>query len=132
MTYVVDTDIVISFLNGRPAALWLIRQLQPQGLAISLASYGEVWEGIIYGRDSVKQKDGFERFLRGVDLLPLSIDLRRRFAAVRGFLRARGQPIPDMDLLIASTALENGLTLVTRNRRHFGRVPGLQLYEASS
>ena len=55
----------------------------------------------------------------------------RRFAAVRGQLRRDGNLIGDMDLLIASTALVNNLTLVTRNRRHFDRVPGLELYQDS-
>jgi tRNA(fMet)-specific endonuclease VapC len=32
-----------------------------------------------------------------------------------------------MDLLIAATALEHDLTLVTRNQRHFARIPGLQI-----
>lgn len=35
----------------------------------------------------------------------------------------------DPDLLIAATALHHDLTLVTRNRKHFERIPGLDLYE---
>jgi predicted nucleic acid-binding protein len=33
------------------------------------------------------------------------------------------------DLLIAATALRYELTLVTRNLRHFQRVPGLRIYQ---
>jgi predicted nucleic acid-binding protein len=36
--------------------------------------------------------------------------------------------IPDTDLLIAATALAENLTLVTRNVRHFNRIPELKLY----
>ena len=50
-----------------------------------------------------------------------------QFAELRAFLRRRGRLIPDMDLLIAATALEHDLTLVTRNHRHFARVPGLRV-----
>jgi predicted nucleic acid-binding protein len=39
--------------------------------------------------------------------------------------------IPDVDLLIAATALEEDLTLVTRNTRHFERIPDLKLYQPS-
>ena len=46
-------------------------------------------------------------------------------------LRQQGQLIPDMDLFIASTALEYELTLLTRNVRHFERVPDLALYQPS-
>ena len=55
----------------------------------------------------------------------------RHFAEVRGRLRLEGQLITDMDLLIAATALANSLTLVTRNIRHFARIPGLELYQRS-
>jgi tRNA(fMet)-specific endonuclease VapC len=52
-------------------------------------------------------------------------------AEVYGRLRAeldlRGTPIGPNDLLIAATALAHGLTLVTRNEKEFGRVPGLRI-----
>ena len=37
--------------------------------------------------------------------------------------------IADMDILIAATAIAHDLTMLTRNRRHFERVPGLRLYD---
>jgi tRNA(fMet)-specific endonuclease VapC len=44
-------------------------------------------------------------------------------------LEARGAQISTMDLLIAATALAEGAPLVTRNRRHFERVPGLEIVD---
>jgi predicted nucleic acid-binding protein len=55
----------------------------------------------------------------------------KRFARLRGELRRQGQLIPDPDLLIAATALQHDLTIVTRNVRHFQRIPGLKLYQAT-
>ena len=52
-----------------------------------------------------------------------------RFANHRARLRNTGLLIPDFDLAIAATALEHDLTLITHNRRHFGRIDGLRLYE---
>jgi tRNA(fMet)-specific endonuclease VapC len=131
VSYLVDTEIVISFLNGRADTLSLIRTLQPDGLAITLVTYGEVLEGIIYGRNQMLHRERFERFLEGTDFVDLTLGVMERFASIRGELRIKGQRIPDMDLLIASTAVEFDLTLVTRNRRHFERVPGLQMHEAA-
>jgi predicted nucleic acid-binding protein len=54
-----------------------------------------------------------------------------RFGRIRGQLRRDGNLVGDMDLLIASTAIAHDLTLVTRNRRHFERIPGLELYQDS-
>ena len=46
-------------------------------------------------------------------------------------LRVSGSPIGDIDTLIAGQALARGWTVVTRNIRHFGRVPGLKLIDWS-
>jgi len=61
----------------------------------------------------------------------LSRPILRRFALLRGDLRARGQIIGDPDLLIAATALHRDMTLVTRNTRHFSRIVGLKLLPTS-
>jgi tRNA(fMet)-specific endonuclease VapC len=128
MTYLIDTDQIVSFLSGRAETHSLLTHLWSDGLAISLISYGETYEGIYYGRESRKHELTFQTFLRGVDVLPLNRRIMRRFARLRGDLRARGLAVADADLLIASTAIEHGLTLVTSNLRHFQRIPGLSLY----
>jgi len=61
----------------------------------------------------------------------LTRPILRRFAAIRGDLRRRGQIVGDPDILIAATAIHHGLQLVTRNLRDFGRVDGLLLYTPS-
>jgi len=71
----------------------------------------------------------FRAFLADYAVLPVTESVAATFARTRARLRRRGQLIPDMDLLIAATALTYGLSLVTRNRRHFGRIDGLRLYE---
>jgi tRNA(fMet)-specific endonuclease VapC len=129
VTHLADTDIVVSFLNGRTSERTLIDNLRPAGVAISLPTYGEIYEGIFYGHDPLQHEAVFQRFLVGIEVLPLDIGIMQRFARVKGELRSIGQLIPDMDLLIAATALEYNLILVTRNLRHFDRVAGLQLYE---
>jgi len=55
----------------------------------------------------------------------------RDAALVFDGLVAQRVRIATMDLRIAAIALENGLTVVTRNRRDFGRVPGLTIVDWS-
>ncbi len=52
----------------------------------------------------------------------------RRFARLRGELRRQGQLIGDPDILIAATALDHSLTLVTRNLKDFQRISNLRLF----
>src|SRR5687768_10375871 len=111
MTYLIDTDWVISALKGRADAQTLLATLSPFGLAISLITYGEVYEGIYRGTDPVRHEAGFTAFLHGVKLVSLDEEVMKRFALIRGQLRAAGNLIGDFDLLIAATAIQHQLTL---------------------
>jgi tRNA(fMet)-specific endonuclease VapC len=127
LTYLIDTDWVADYLKGREAAVSLLDQLADEGIAISAITHGEIYEGIYYGRNPALHERGFRGFLRVAKVVPIDRKITARFARLRGDLRRRGQLIGDMDLLIAATAVDRDLVLVTRNIREFGRVPGLRL-----
>ena len=129
MTYLIDTDRVIDLLAGRQEATRLLRSSIGDGLTISLMTYGEVLAGVYYGHDSVAAEAGFRSFLREIDVLPIDEPVIVRFARIYGALRSIGQPIDATDALVAATAIEHNLTLVTRNLRHYRRVPGLILHQ---
>jgi predicted nucleic acid-binding protein len=57
----------------------------------------------------------------------LDFSIYRRYAQIRRYLRPRNELIGDIDTLIAATAVEKSLTIVTNNERHFNRVPGLNV-----
>ena len=91
-----------------PPAVQVLTPLAPQGLAISLMTYAENYEGIYFGQDPVAAARTFRAFLRSVAVLPINRTIMRRFAQIRGDLRQRGQLIGDPDILIAATALNFG------------------------
>jgi predicted nucleic acid-binding protein len=128
MKYLIDTDWLIDYLKGKAAAGQLLDHLVHEGIAISLITYGEIWEGIYYGKDPKGQGQIFRAFLQATPVLPLTENSMESFALIRGSLRAQGQLIGDADILIAATALDHDLTLVTQNIRHFRRVPNLALH----
>ena len=125
MTYLVDSDVVIDYLKGVERSVDLLLNLFPEGLGISLITYGEVYEGIQYGSRPNTQEEAFKRFLKGVEVVPLDKPTMRLFATLRGRLRKTGHLISDPDLLIAATALHRNLTLVSRNSGHFSRIKEL-------
>lgn len=128
MIYLVDSDWVADYLKGRSPAVALLDRLVHDGIAISIITFAEVYEGIYYGRDRAHYAQIFHNFLRGARVLGISRAVARRFAIIRGDLRARGQLLPQPDLLIAATALHHDLALVTRNVAHFQRISGLRLH----
>lgn len=128
--HLIDTDWAIDHLNDNPTATHLIASLESTGVAISLITYGELYEGVHYGRDSESAKHGLQAFLIDKEIVSLSKAIMEQFAIVRGQLsRQDRRQIGDMDLLIAATAIHYDLTLVTRNRRDFELVPGLRLFD---
>ena len=129
MRYLIDTNVCIDYLQGMPYVEPLLRSLSNDGkqrLLISLATYGELLAGIPYARDPHASQQGLDALLAGMRILPLSRPIVERFARLKAELAHSKQLIGDVDTLIAATALHHGLTLVTRNRRHFERVPGLK------
>src|SRR5947209_19561774 len=126
MKYLVDTDWIVDYLVGKQQAISLLSSAWQDGIAISLITLGEIYEGIYYGRDPQRSEVVFRQFLRSVDILPLNRSIMQRFGRIRGDLRQRGQLIGDPDILIAATALYYDLILLTRNQKHFQRIPLLK------
>jgi predicted nucleic acid-binding protein len=121
-----DLDV----LNGQDTAIQTLLELVPAGLAVSIITYGELYEGAYYARNPEAALAGLEAFLEGKEILPLSQAVMEHFAIVRGALpRQIRQQIGDMDILIAATALEHDLTLLTRNLKDFQQIPDLKLYQ---
>lgn len=128
--YLVDTDWAIYYLNGHAAITERLQALEPDGLALSIVSLAELYEGVLYSTKPQQSEDGLRNFLSAVQLLNLDEMIARRFGQERGRLRAAGQLIGDADLLIGATALTHGLTLLTTNRRHFERLDSLAIESA--
>lgn len=129
MRYLIDTDWVIDFLKGLPDATLLLRALAFEGAAISLITVGEIYDGIYGSTDPQASEEGFRGFLDEVTILPLDQPIMQCFARLRLDLRRKGQRLSNLDLLIAATAIQNDLKLVTRNLGHFQRISGLSLYQ---
>lgn len=131
MTYLLDTDVVIDHLTGRPRIRQLLVQWLPRGVAISIITYSEIFEGIYGSRDPRAAEAGFTAFLQGVQVLGLSEAIAKQNAQLRLDLRQRKLPIRNraLDLLIAATALTQNLTLVTRNEQDYDDIPNLSRYE---
>ncbi len=129
MRYLVDTDWIIDGIAGIPVALGTLNRLATQGLAASVVTLGEVFEGAYLYPDPDAELAVYRQFLAGYTVLPVTEPIIQRFARTRALLRSQGNLIPDLDLLIAATALEHDLTLLTRNLRHFERIPDLRTYQ---
>jgi tRNA(fMet)-specific endonuclease VapC len=121
---VADTDVLIDFLGSRePGATAVALALGEGRLAATAVTAFELLAGARTARD----RGRIERLLAPLPILPLGEAEAARAAALARDLAARGASIGTADTLIAGTVLVHGSTLLTRNRKHFERIPGLRL-----
>ena len=130
MAYLVDSDWVIDYLAGVPDALELLDRLADERIAISIVTYMEVYQGVERSEDPLKAEQQLSAFVASVPLLPISPAVARRCATLREALRRQGKRVNNraLDLLIAATAIEHGLTLVTRNVEDYTDIPDITIY----
>lgn len=127
MQFLLDTDWVVHCLHGVAAVTSRLEQILPEGVGLSIVSMAELYQGVFFSTDPRANEQALHEFMAGIEILPIDDAVCRIFARERGRLRAAGTPIGDFDLLIGSTAISRGLTLLTNNRRHFERMQGLQV-----
>jgi tRNA(fMet)-specific endonuclease VapC len=125
--YLIDTDWVIDHLNQIERVVDRLKELRSQGLALSIISLAELYEGVQYSRNPEQSRQALDAFLEDVSVLGIDEEICKIFGRERGRLRKAGQLIGDFDLLIAATGLHYGLTVLTNNRQHFERVEGLPI-----
>jgi predicted nucleic acid-binding protein len=130
MRYLVDTDWAIHHLNGHAVITQRLQDLQHEGLGLSVAALAEIYEGVYYSRNPEASEQSLMAFLESVSLIDIDAQTAQIFGRERGRLRASGMLIGDVDLFIAATALQHGVTVLTNNRRHFERIPGLSIESA--
>ena len=127
--YLLDTSLVSALLHSRPRVVslvpaWLIRH----EAATSILVYAEVVE-YANGRPDFERLRGALRMLLG-EIYPYALNypILERYADIRRTLRPPHGPglIGDVDTMIAATALERDLTLVTMDS-DFQRVSGLDV-----
>lgn len=124
-----DTDTLSEIMKGRdPAVLGRAREYLTQfnSFAFSIITRYEILRGL-KAKKATAQIEAFEKRCQGSRVFSLTDDIVVRAADVYAYLRSRGELISDADILIAATAAEEGLVLVTNNTEHFERVPDLKI-----
>jgi tRNA(fMet)-specific endonuclease VapC len=125
--YLLDTSVVAGYLLAREKAKQLVQPLLAQEeAATSILVYGEVAEYVKKFADFAGYKASLEALLEQITPYPLTYAILERYADIRRQLRPLHQDIGDIDTLIAATAIEHNLTIVTIDR-DFERVPHLKM-----
>ena len=123
-----DTDILSHLMRqDRSARAHGLAYLAEHGqFTFSLVTRYEILRGLKVKQAAV-QLAAFEQFCNVNNVLPMTDAIVVRAAEIYADLRRRGALIGDADILIAATAQDHSLVLVTNNTKHFSNITGLQI-----
>jgi predicted nucleic acid-binding protein len=121
---VADSDVLIDALRGRQPAIGRVTEgLQSGVLCTTTVTLFE----LLSGTRTEAESAAVERLLAAFTILPFDEAASREAAALRRGLLTQGLPIGMADYMIAGICVARSAALLTRNRAHFERVPGLAL-----
>ena len=121
MAYLVDSDIIVDLTRSSVSAADYLDSLEG-GWAISTITCLEILVGARTQRETID----LDVVLSGYRAIPPNEDIARRaHYLVKTYARSHG--LLTLDSLIAATALEEGLILVSKNRKHFQMIQDLEL-----
>ena len=130
MIWMLDTDILVYFINRKPGFERIARRMSgrsPGEVRLSAITLAELRFGIENGEfrsENTKTLTGLLELLQ-VDDFPTGA--AQDFGEIKAALLSKGKPVGPYDLLIAAHARHLRAVLVTNNEREFRRVPGLSV-----
>jgi predicted nucleic acid-binding protein len=123
-TLLLDTTVLIDTLRNRNQRRNLLAGLLVSGyaLATSTMNIAEVFAGLRPGEEQATRQ-----FLAGLDLIPVSAAIAERAGQLKAAFRRAGETRSIADMIVAATAIENGFSVATDNRKDF-QIAGLALF----
>ena len=129
MTHLLDTNVCIALINGKPASVRARFQKATEAgaeMAVSSVVAFELWYGVAKSARPEWNAARVETFFAGpLQLLAFDEEDAKSAGTIRAAMESVGRPIGAYDLLIAGQALRHKMTLITANVREFRRVRGL-------
>ena len=129
--YLLDTNILIDFLDGVPSVVEHVLKVGTQQCCISVISLHELYFGAYLAKE--KKEEYFEKevlkinkLLEYFTVLPLETN-GEIYGRTKYALRKIGKPVDEFDMIIAGHAASEGLTVVTDNIKHFENIPNIEI-----
>ena len=125
--YIIDSDILIYFIKGKQEVVEKLLAIPPHNLYTTRINYAELIYGAYNSARVEKNLKVVRPFLENFQILEFDKESSEVFAKTKAHLKKNGNIIADMDLMIASIALQHGFSLVSNNIKHFERIDELDL-----
>lgn len=123
MLHMLDTDTVSYLIKGKSRSIEAkLAALLPSMVCISVMTRAELQYGLKRLPADHKLHLAVHQFLKIVRVLSWDADAADAYAGIRHQLVSTGQPIGELDMMIAAHASSAGAVLVSNNMRHYERI----------
>ena len=123
MLHMLDTDTCSYLIKGKSAAIETrLANLAPTMVCISVITRAELQYGLKRLPPEHRLHLAVRQFLKLIRILAWDAEAADWYADIRHQLIRSGQPIGEMDMMIAAHALAAGAILVSNNQRHYARI----------
>ena len=128
MKYLLDTNICIYLIKRHyPEILSKLLRVGFSDIGISSITVAELEYGVANSNRSIEAQAALLEFIFSFEILDFNYTAASCYGKIRKELKDKGQPISDMDMLIAAVAMANELIVVTNNEKEFRRISGLTI-----
>jgi tRNA(fMet)-specific endonuclease VapC len=132
MKYLLDTNILIFLMKrGNKKLLEKIDKQEYDALAVSSITLAELEYGAANSSKPDLNRSVFLGVLSAFNVLIFDDSCAYHYGLIRQKLKVNGTPVGPMDMLIAATAMANGLVMVTNNTKEFVKIEGLKIQDWS-
>jgi tRNA(fMet)-specific endonuclease VapC len=124
----IDTDILSFYFKGDSKVVDKFNDYLKEFdvINVSIITYYEILGGLKF-KKAERQIKEFEEFVSNNTIIHISEQSAKLAGDIYADLRQKGITIGTSDILIAGIAIENELTLVTNNERHYESIEGLKI-----
>ena len=126
-----DTDVLVDFLRNGIDDEGVFQGVKERTIqaCISVITLFELYNGALLSNNPKQKLEDLARLLGSVEVLVF--DKSQSYVASKSYayLVKKGIPLEMRDILIAACAIAHNLKLLTRNKRHFNRIPELVFFE---
>ncbi|MBY9008150.1 MAG: type II toxin-antitoxin system VapC family toxin [Candidatus Lokiarchaeota archaeon] len=123
-----DTDILIGFLRNKEDAIKKISELLDKHIIISTTSINaaELYFGASISQKKEENLVVMEKLLSKMKIFSFNLENAKIYGDIRAQLQKTGNLINELDIFIASVAIEQDIKLITRNIKYFERIRKLK------
>ena len=126
---ILDTGFVIDLMEGLSEATIKMKEIREsrESIFVSTPTIFELWTGVAQSNWPECEKQKVKEVIESQLILDLTKTCAEEAGMMNGKLWKEGRPIDPEDCMIAGIAKHHDEAILTRNIKHFGRIPGIQV-----